>query len=101
YSALIQFATFALYLLFSGRLKYASTWKGIAVATLSLVLLVSPHLIWLLTHGGGPLTHAGGEMEPVATYWEELKEIAYFTTNNIARISPMILGLIIVIFAYR
>ena len=96
YSALIQFAAFALYLLLTGHLRRAQTWKGIALSTAILITMVTPHLLWLKQQAAGPVAYAGGEMEPLATYLLELHDLFSFTLTNLGRIAALLLALAIV-----
>jgi hypothetical protein len=102
YSALIQFAAFALYLLFTGHLRRAQTWKGIALSTAILIAMVTPHLLWLKQQAAGPIAYAGSEMVPQANYWLELQELFSFSLTNLGRIAAMLLAIaIIAIWAAR
>lgn len=102
YSALIQFAAFALYLLFTGHLRRAQTWKGIALSTVILVAMVTPHLLWLKQQAAGPIAYAGSEMVPQASYWLELQDLFSFSLTNLGRIAAMLLALgIVAVWAAR
>ncbi|HVL75129.1 MAG TPA: glycosyltransferase family 39 protein [Noviherbaspirillum sp.] len=97
YSVLVQFATFFLYLLFTGQLRRARTWKGIALATAVLLVLVAPHLIWLARQAGGPLTYAENAMAPLTTYWQVLGDQFDFTLTNLGRLA--VVGLAVALVA--
>lgn len=96
YSALIQFAAFALYLLLTGHLRRAQTWKGIALSTAILIAMLTPHLLWLKQQATGPVAYAGSEMVPQASYWLELQDLFSFSLTNLGRIAAMLLALAIV-----
>lgn len=98
YSALIQFATFALYLLITGGLLRAKTWKGIALATAILIAMVTPHFLWLKQQAAGPIAYAGSEMIPQATYWLEVQDLFSFLLTNLGRIAALILAVLVVAF---
>ncbi|MBF8179710.1 glycosyltransferase family 39 protein [Herminiimonas contaminans] len=92
YSALIQFATFALYLLVTGQLKRSSTWKGIALAGLIVLIMVLPHLYWLTQQVSGPVAYADNAMRPLVTYLDSVKDISDFLLTNIGRVLPLVLA---------
>ncbi len=96
YSALVQFAAFFLYLLLAGHLRRAAVWKGIALATVILIAMVTPHLLWLKQQASGPVAYAGSEMVPYASYLEELKDLFSFGLTNFGRIAALILAIIVV-----
>jgi hypothetical protein len=96
YSALVQFAAFFLYLLLAGHLRRAAVWKGIALATVILLAMVTPHLLWLKQQAAGPIAYAGSEMVPYASYLEELKDLFSFGLTNFGRIAALILAVIVV-----
>ncbi|WP_254873126.1 MULTISPECIES: glycosyltransferase family 39 protein [Oxalobacteraceae] len=96
YSALIQFAAFFLYLLVTGKLLRAQTWKGILLATVILLVMVAPHLMWLKQQAAGPIAYAGSEMVPLETYWLEIKDLSSFLVTNLGRIAALILAIVVI-----
>lgn len=96
YSALIQFAAFALYLLCAGHLRRTQTWKGIGVSTAILIAMVTPHLLWLKQQAAGPVAYAGSEMVPLASYLLELQDLLSFSITNLGRIAALILAVAVV-----
>lgn len=96
YSALIQFATFFLFLLATGHLRRTRTWQGIALATLVFFLLVAPHLVWLLQQASGPIGYASHSLEPIAGYAAYLSVLFDFCITNLGRIAPLGLALAII-----
>jgi hypothetical protein len=101
YSALVQFAAFFLFLLISGQWRKARTWQGVAVATGVLLVLVTPHLLWLYQQPAGPIGYAVHSLAPVTTRLEHLAVIKDFILTNVGRLAPMGLALLIVVLWSR
>jgi len=66
------------------------------LATVILLALVSPHLLWLKQQAAGPIAYASSEMEQQATYWLEIQDLFSFLLTNLGRIAPLILAVIII-----
>lgn len=98
YSALIQFAAFALYLLLTGHLRRVQIWKGIALSTAILIAMVTPHLLWLKQQASGPISYAGSEMVPQENYLLVLQDLFSFSLTNLGRIAAMLLAIAIIAF---
>ncbi|NMM27789.1 MAG: glycosyltransferase family 39 protein [Glaciimonas sp.] len=88
YSALIQFATFFLFLLVAGHLRRARVWQGIALATLVFAFLVTPHLVWL-TQMSGPFGYASHSLAPVESYGAYMGVLISFCLSNLGRLAPL------------
>lgn len=95
YSAVIQFAAFAFFLLRHYRTINAATIKGIAIALIAGVLVFSPHLYWLAQHNFEPVLYADKSIVAVSRL-DALKSIGSFLVDQLARIAPMILALLVV-----
>ncbi|WP_341669281.1 glycosyltransferase family 39 protein [Alcaligenes sp. SDU_A2] len=93
YSALILFAAFFLYLLRSAAFTRKQTWQGLGLALLAYLLVLSPHLYWLIANDFAPFRYMDGSLE-THTRWEAYKELLKFTLDQLARLSPMIVALI-------
>ncbi|RXZ34098.1 4-amino-4-deoxy-L-arabinose transferase [Oxalobacteraceae bacterium CAVE-383] len=94
YSALVQFAVFAGFLLIDGQLRHARTWKGIAAATGVLALMLAPHLWWMSSQAKTPIgyaTHSLSREMTRAEHWQLMGDV--FGTTA-ARLAPMLLVLI-------
>jgi hypothetical protein len=102
YSALVQFAAFAGFLLLSGSLSRARTWKGIAAATGVLAAMLAPHAWWMSSEAKNPITYASASLSRELTraqHWQLMGDV--FGTTA-ARLAPMLLALIIIgIFLVR
>ncbi len=96
YSALIQFATYFLFLLLAGSLKRARVWKGIAIALASLGLTIAPHLWWLSQQSNGPIHYASGALCKIMTRPEQLRMFGEFLATTLARLAPMAIAMIII-----
>lgn len=95
YSAVIQFAAFAFFLLRQYRLINASTVKGIIIAVVVGVLVFSPHLYWLAQHNFEPVLYADKSIVSVSRL-VALKSTGSFLVDQLARVAPMILALLVV-----
>ena len=96
YSALVQFATFFLYLLLTGSLKRVATWKGIALSTAILAVMVAPHLIWLKAQEVGPVAYAGHQLTMMSSFSNEISDLSDFLITNLGRITLMIVATFVV-----
>ncbi len=92
YSALIQFFSFFIYLIYTGQLKKKSSWQGIGIASLVFFLLVAPHLFWLTQHSNNPLSYAGHSFSEVSSRYEQLSLTLKFLLTNLSRILPLFIG---------
>lgn len=105
YSALIQFFCFFVYLIWTGKLKQKSTWQGIAIATLIFLLLMAPHVFWLVQQGqhgsGSPLNYAGNSLVKPLERIDQLITVREFVVTNIGRIAPMLIALVLLVFLSR
>lgn len=96
YSALVQFATFAVFLLLSGSLRHARTWKGIGAATGVLLVMLAPHLIWLQGQAKTPIGYASASLSRVMTRAEHWRLMGDVLGTTAARLAPMLLALAII-----
>lgn len=93
YSAVILFTAFFLYFLRSGMWRQRQTWIGLGLALLAYVLVLSPHLYWLIQNDFAPFRYMDGSLE-THTRWEAYKELLAFSLDQLGRLSPMIVALI-------
>jgi 4-amino-4-deoxy-L-arabinose transferase-like glycosyltransferase len=96
YSALVQFAVFAVFLLVSGDLRHARTWKGIGAATGVLALMLAPHIWWMSSQTKTPIgyaTHSLSRELTRAEHWQLMGDVLGTTA---ARLAPMLLVLIFI-----
>lgn len=96
YSALIQFATYFLFLLITGSLKRAAVWRGIALATATFALVFAPHAWWLSQQTLGPLHYANGSLCKTMTRPEQLHMFGELFATTLARLAPMGIGLMLI-----
>lgn len=88
YSALIQFAAFLLYLLASGLWRQPRIWLGILLATGLFLATLSPHLVWLASHDFEPLRYADSSLHATGR-WQALRSLLDFSLDQLARLAPM------------
>jgi 4-amino-4-deoxy-L-arabinose transferase-like glycosyltransferase len=93
YSALVQFAAFAVFLLADGALRHARTWKGIAAATGVLGLMLAPHLWWMSSQAKTPIGYASNSLSREMTRAEHWQLMGDVFSTTAARLAPMLLVL--------
>ena len=98
YSAVVQFAVFFLFLLIDGRLKEAKVWKGIGLASLPLVALMLPHLLWLQRQVMTPIGYASKSLGRESTRLENLSMIGDMLTTTLARLAPMLIAFLVILW---
>jgi len=96
YSALVQFAVFFLFLLCTGSLRQARTWKGIAVASGVFMLMLAPHVFWLTHQVKTPIGYASASITRDMTRPEQLQMLGDVLGTTLARLAPMAIALIII-----
>ncbi|HWZ47360.1 MAG TPA: glycosyltransferase family 39 protein [Herbaspirillum sp.] len=96
YSALVQFAVFATFLLLSGNLFQARTWKGIAAATGVLALMLAPHVWWMTSQVKTPIGYATASLSRELTRAEHWRLMGDVLGTTAARLAPMVLALIVI-----
>ncbi len=89
YSIVIQLTAYFLFMLRQGSLKQASTWKGLGLAFLVFLIVVSPHAYWLIANDFAPMRYANGSLEAMSRL-DSFKHLLDFTLDQAARLSPMI-----------
>lgn len=96
YSALVQFAVFAVFLLVDGELRHARAWKGIGAATVVLGLMLAPHLLWMSRQAKTPIGYAAKSLSLEMTRAEHWKLMGDVLGTTAARLAPMLLVLILI-----
>ncbi|MYN14123.1 hypothetical protein GSY71_13335 [Pusillimonas sp. TS35] len=94
YSAVIQFAAFAIFLLHRRREVSSATIQGVAIATLIGLLVFSPHLYWLAQHDFAPILYADESIVSVSRL-SALKSIGNFLIDQLLRLAPMVIAVAI------
>ncbi|HEX7386639.1 MAG TPA: glycosyltransferase family 39 protein [Castellaniella sp.] len=92
YSALVQFAAFFLYLLRSGKWRRKHYWLGIAAATITFLVVFSPHLWWLGQHHFEPLFYADHSLQAGGRL-AALADLLSFSLDQAGRLSPLVVAL--------
>jgi len=95
YSALVWLAVIGLWLVQDRRMWNWRAWAGVAFAVAVCMVLVSPHIGWLMHEGSPGLSYAGkamqGKNDPDhMNHWARL---ANFWVVQLARVLPLLLGL--------
>lgn len=95
YSALVWLAVIGLWLLQDRRMWSWRAWAGVALAVIVCVVLVSPHIGWLMQDGSPGLSYAGNAMQgkndhDQMNHWARL---ANFWVVQLGRVLPLLLGL--------
>lgn len=90
YSAVIQFGVFFAFLLAFGHWRDSKVRRGVAQALAVFLVVLLPHLYWLVDNGFAPFRYLDSSME-TSSYAEVLKGIWDFSIDQLARISPMLL----------
>ncbi|MAL01285.1 MAG: hypothetical protein CL536_03925 [Alcaligenaceae bacterium] len=90
YSALVQFAAFFLFMLVHGDLRRKSVQKGLLVGACIFLVVLLPHLLWLISHHFAPLQYADASMQS-NSYSQAWQSIIAFVLDQLARLSPMVL----------
>jgi hypothetical protein len=98
YSALVQFAVFALFLLLTGRLRHARTWRGIGAATGVLAAMLAPHVWWMTTRAKTPIGYASASLSRELTRAEHWRMMGDVVSTTAARLAPMLLALLAIGF---
>jgi hypothetical protein len=96
YSALIQFATYFLFLLMTGSLRRLPVWRGIALATATFGVVLGPHLWWVSQQTRGPISYASGSLCKAMTRPEQVRMFGEFFATSLARLAPMAIGLVVI-----
>jgi hypothetical protein len=89
YSIVIQWTGFFLFMLRQRCYGQVQTWKGLAMATLSFTIFVSPHFFWLFDNQFLPLGYANDSIE-ATSHLQSLVLIVHFVLDQLARLSPML-----------
>jgi len=89
YSVLVQLAAFGLFALVQGEWRKRVFWQGVALAAGVMLVVVSPHLAWLVAHDFAPLHYYEGR---AVTQTGSVVVAAFkFLLNQLGRNSPMLL----------
>jgi len=88
YSVAVQLAAFALFALVQGEWRKAAFWQGAALAAGVFLLVVTPHLLWLIASDFAPLRYYSSRA--VEQAGSPLLEALNFLLNQLGRNSPML-----------
>jgi 4-amino-4-deoxy-L-arabinose transferase-like glycosyltransferase len=92
YSALILFASFFLYLLWVGRLREASTWRGLAMAAFVCSSVLSPQLVAAFGDTWAPNRYAMDAVFPAQVdRLDRLRSVWSFASSQVAKVAPALL----------
>lgn len=88
YSAIIQFTAFFLFMLRHGSFRDPRTVRGVALGAVSFLVVMLPHLWWLLGTDFAPFRYAGGSLD-AGGRMEALDDALSFVGTQLARLAPM------------
>ena len=91
YSAVIQFTAFFLFMLRHGSFRDRRNIEGVGLALLAFCAILLPHVLWLVDVNFAPFRYAGDSLDSGGRL-EALKDTMSFVGNQLARLSPMLLG---------
>ncbi len=91
YSAVIQFAAFLLFILVQGHFREKATLKGICYALIAFLIVVSPHVVWLIKGSFASFSYAEDSIKPLSGYLQVLEKSFAFSYNQLGRLSPMLI----------
>ncbi|MCB5362375.1 glycosyltransferase family 39 protein [Pusillimonas sp. CC-YST705] len=92
YSVVVQLAAFALFALRQGYWRRPSFWKGACLAAVLFLLVVTPHLIWLVQSDFAPLAYLESRSAEDMGLGKRLAEIWGFLSDQLARNSPLLVA---------
>ncbi len=92
YSIAVQLAAFAVFALAHGYWRLAAFWRGAWLAALVFLLVVSPHLIWLVDSGFAPLKYYDSRTVDDLSLGARLAEMFNFSLDQLGRNSPMLVA---------
>jgi 4-amino-4-deoxy-L-arabinose transferase-like glycosyltransferase len=92
FSAVVLFASFAVYLHWTGRLRERTTWKAIGVAALAFAALMAPSLIAARAADADSNHYAWIMMfPPEFDRLQRLASVWHFTASQLAAVAPAVL----------
>lgn len=92
YSVAVQLAAFAVFALVQGYWRQAAFWRGAGLAALVFLLVVSPHLVWLVESGFAPFEYYDKRTHESLSLGARLAEILNFSLDQLGRNSPMLVA---------
>ncbi|MFZ2650832.1 MAG: glycosyltransferase family 39 protein [Burkholderiaceae bacterium] len=92
FSAVVLFASFAVYLVWTRRLSDGPTLRGLGVAALVCTALIAPHLWVALHEAATPNAYAAESLFPAQLdRIERLKSVWNFGISHLAKVAPALL----------
>lgn len=92
FSALVLFASFAAYLLWTQRVREVPIRRGLAVAALVFAAVMAPHLIAVQGDAWAPNRYAAAAVFPAEVErLDRLKSVWDFATSHLAKVAPALL----------
>lgn len=97
FSAVILFASFGIYLLWSGRWRDAALWRGLALALVACAAVVAPIQLSAPVDDVAPGAYANEAIFPDdMTRLERLKSVYGFATSQLGKLAPALIAFLIV-----
>lgn len=97
YSIAVQLAAFALFAMVQGFWREVTFWRGAALACLAFLLVITPHLLWLVSADFGPLAYFGQRTPDEISLGEWLGELGSFCRDQLGRNSPMLIAWLVLL----
>jgi 4-amino-4-deoxy-L-arabinose transferase-like glycosyltransferase len=91
YSAVVQFAVGALFIVRQGLWRDAQVRRGLLLAAGVAALLLAPHVWWVLEHSARTIAYARHSVHPAGSHGHGLRHLLHVFTVQVARLSPMLL----------
>jgi 4-amino-4-deoxy-L-arabinose transferase-like glycosyltransferase len=94
YQALVPLAGLLLALVLTGRMKRPAHWLGFALAVVVMLVVFTPHAIWVARNDFTTLRYASDAVES-ATLWMRLRFVVAFLANQVRLAFPALLTIAI------
>ncbi|MFS2098158.1 glycosyltransferase family 39 protein [Variovorax sp. Varisp85] len=91
YSAVVQFAVGAAFIVRQGQWRDAQVRRGLLLAGGVALLLMAPHLWWVLEHSARTIAYARHSVQPAGGHGYGLRHLVHVFVVQVARLSPMLL----------
>jgi 4-amino-4-deoxy-L-arabinose transferase-like glycosyltransferase len=95
YSMAIHILTFGAYLVYSKKILNSKVLVGLAIAGSVFVLILIPHVLWLMSHPANPISYARELILP-AVVPDRISNVTRFLRGQFARLFPMIFAVILI-----
>lgn len=91
YSAVVQFAVGAAFIVRQGLWRDAHVRRGLVLAAGVAALLMAPHVWWVLEHSTRTIAYARQSVHAPGSHGQGFSRLVHVFTVQVARLSPMLL----------